>query len=174
MRLKKIASAGILSLLLCSLLFPQSLAELAKKEKERREKFKEKKSVLVTNADLAKIKKRAAILVPQSTGVRGERAEISSPARKSPPEKSPQPKTEEADKIESQTASSDLEERWRKAKEYGELLTLKINALWQEFYSLDDSTSQERLLREIDKATAILQKAQEDEEKIKKELEKLR
>jgi hypothetical protein len=35
-------------------------------------------------------------------------------------------------------AGSPLEEAWKKAKEYVELLTLKMNALWQQFYGLSD------------------------------------
>jgi hypothetical protein len=166
MQLKKTVAAVTLPLLLCSFLFSQNLAELAKKEKERREKLKGKKSLVVTNADLARLKKKASVIVLQSIEIKEERFGVSDTARKSLPKGS--------DKGEFLTAPSDLEERWMRAKEQVELLTLKINALWQEFYSLDDSTSQENVQRKIDEASLDLQKARQDEEKLKKELERLR
>lgn len=173
MELKKIVTAVTLPLLLCSFLFSQSLAELAKKEKERREKLKGKKSVVVTNADLARLKKKASLIVPQSIEIRGERAGVSGSERKSLPRESPSLETKESDKREFLTTDSDPEERWMRAKEQVELLILKINALWQEFYSLDDATSQESIQRKIDEASLNLQKARQDEEKLKKELERL-
>jgi hypothetical protein len=42
-------------------LYPQSLAELAEKEKVRRAQFKGKSSIVLTNADLEKTKKRSAL-----------------------------------------------------------------------------------------------------------------
>ncbi len=173
MELKKIVTAVTLPLLLCSFLFSQNLAELAKKEKERREKLKGKKSVVVTNADLAKLKKKASLIVPQSIEIREERAGVSGSERKSLPRESPSLKTKESDKREFLTSASGPEERWMRAKEQVELLILKINALWQEFYSLDDATSQESIQRKIDEASLNLQKARQDEEKLKKELERL-
>ena len=174
MELKKIVTAVTLPLLLCSFLFSQSLAELAKKEKERREKLKEKKSVVVTNADLARLKKKASLILPQSIEIREERAGVSGSERKSLPGESPSLETKESDKREFLTPASDLEERWMRAREQVELLILKINALWQEFYSLDDATSQESIQRKIDETSLQLQKARQDEEKLKKELERLR
>lgn len=174
MQLKKFVTGVTLPLLLCSFLFSQSLAELAEKEKERREKLKGKRSVVVTNADLAKLKKKASLIIPQSVEMREERAGVSGSERKSLPRESPSLEDKESDKREFLTTAPDPEERWMRAKEQVELLTLKINALWQEFYSLDDATSQESVQRKIDEASLDLQKARQDEEKIRKELERLR
>jgi hypothetical protein len=174
MERKRIVSTLILPLLLCSFLFSQSLAELAKKERERREKLKGEKSVVITNADLTKIKRKASVIVPQSLDKREDISKASSRERKSPPKKSPASRLMEADKRESYDAPSEIEDRWRKAKEYVQLLTLKTNALWQEFYSLDDATTQEAVQREIDEISKKLRKARQDEENIKKELENLR
>jgi len=49
------------------LLYPQSLVELAKKEKERRAKLSGKPSIVLTNADLKKIKKGAALITGSFT-----------------------------------------------------------------------------------------------------------
>lgn len=172
--MKKIVTAVTLPLLFCSFLFSQSLAELAKKEKERREKLKGKKSVVVTNADLARLRKKASVIVLQSIEIKEERAGVSGSERKSLPRESPSLETKGSDKGEFLTTASDPEEKWMRAKEQVELLILKINALWQEFYSLDDSTSQKSVQRKIDEASLNLQKARQDEEKLKKELERLR
>jgi hypothetical protein len=48
--------------LLATILYPQSLVELAKKEKERRAKLSGKPSIVLTNADLKKIKKGSALI----------------------------------------------------------------------------------------------------------------
>ena len=61
MRKTKILAGFVLSFFLATFLQPQSLADLAKKEKERRQALKGKGAAVVTNAELAKVKKRAAV-----------------------------------------------------------------------------------------------------------------
>jgi aspartate oxidase len=51
------------------------------------------------------------------------------------------------------------------------LLTLKMNALWQEFYSMDDMTPRDHIQRQISETYLKLQKAQIDAEQAKKEME---
>ena len=172
--MKKTVSVATLPLILCSFLFSQSLVDLAKKEKERRENFKRKKSIVVTNADLTRLKKKATLVVPQSVRDKEEKANVSEPEIKSFPGESASLEIVETDKSEFPTPTSRLEERWTRANEHVELLTLKINALWQEFYSLDDGTSQESIQKNIDEASVRLQKARQDEEKLRMELERLR
>jgi len=60
---KKLVSWFSFLIFMVALLSAQSLVELAKKEKERRAKLKKKSSVVVTNADLARIKKKPAVEV---------------------------------------------------------------------------------------------------------------
>jgi len=62
-RLKKISMFLSLLLLGFSLLSAQSLYELAQQEKKRRSKYKDKKVLVVTNADLMKSPKRPAVSV---------------------------------------------------------------------------------------------------------------
>jgi len=171
MDLKKFLSVGPFLLFFCLFLGSQSLSELAKKEKERRQKLKGKESVLITNATLAKLKKKPAILVSQPAVSEDTRRMIR-PKRKRPSRKPSKAKIEEADKRESLSIESSLE-KWKRAKEYVDLLTLRLNALWQEYYSLDEATSQEKVLREIDRVSRKLEKAREEEEKIKNDLKKL-
>lgn len=164
----------MLPLFLSSLLFSQSLVELAKKERERRERLKGEKKIIVTNADLRKLKKRPAVSVPQPlVGEKGNKRNVTS-KKKSPPKKTQSPEMAKAYKKEIKKALSDSEEKWKKAKEYADLLALKMNALWQEFYSLDDMISRDSIQRKISETYLKLQKAKKDEEKAKKELDQLR
>jgi choline-glycine betaine transporter len=57
MSFKKIIVAISLPLFLTCVLSSQSLVDLAKKEKERREKLKNQEKTVVTNADLSNIKR---------------------------------------------------------------------------------------------------------------------
>lgn len=174
MNLKKIASFFLLPLLFSSFLFSQSLVELAKKEKGRREKLKEKRGPTVTNSDLVKLKKRPAILITQPA-VSEEEEQISKPEEKeAPPETAEMAEPIEAETIAPQKIISDLEEKWKKAKEYSGLLSLKMNGLWQEFYSLDDMISRDQIQREISETYLKLLQAQEVEKKIKEELDQAR
>jgi hypothetical protein len=77
--MKKIM-VGILCLFLCTALaFPQSLAELAKKEKDRRARLKGKPSIVLTNADLTRSKKGSALTQNTSSSIRDDK-NMSSPS----------------------------------------------------------------------------------------------
>jgi hypothetical protein len=58
---KKVLVSLFLPLLMASFLQSQSLADLAKKEKERRAALKGKGASVTTSADLAKVKRRPAV-----------------------------------------------------------------------------------------------------------------
>ncbi|MFP4081269.1 MAG: hypothetical protein ACLFVG_00780 [Candidatus Aminicenantes bacterium] len=167
---KKIISALTLPLLLSSFLFSQSLVELAQKEKERRQRLKGKKGIVVTNADLQKFKKKPAVSVPLPPEEEQEKRIPITPRETTIPDV-PQP-AEEQKTANLNKKISDLEQRWEKAKEYVGLLSLKMNGLWQEFYSLDDMTSRDSIQREISETYLKLQKAKKEEEEIRKELER--
>ncbi len=159
--------------LFISLLFSQDLVEIAKKEKERRAKLKGKKAIVITNHNLYKYRGREAISIKTSGFVSRSIPKISpSPSRKSYQSKEIPPSSE-LDKQEMfwRGKREEYEQRWKKAKEYVDLLTLKMNGLWQEFYSLDDMTSRDKIQREISETYQKLLKAKEEEAKAKKELE---
>lgn len=172
----------VLFFFITSLLSAQSLAELAKKEKERRENLKGKKAIVVTNADLARLKKRPALETPVAEAA----AEAGSELERREPVRATQPGsptvTQAEDKLSELDRSSgkkdedlkaELEEKWMKAKEYVSLLETKMNALWQEFYSLDDMTSRDSIQQQISETFLKLEKAQEEEAKLKEELDKV-
>lgn len=176
-----------LFLFLASLISAQSLAELAKKERERRENLGEKKGIVVTNEDLAKVRRRPALETSRTASeVLGsamssleQRTEEREPPITFSGQTVPTVTTESVSAISPPLDigsragdQKQLEEAHQKAKEYVELLTLKLNALWQEFYSLDDMTPRDQIQQAIAETYLKLQKAQEEEEKLRQQLEK--
>lgn len=166
----------------------QSLAELARKEKERRENLKSKQSKVITNKDLENLQKTPAIIVkgqetlsspessstafPQSSSTPGvvHRVTVAEPAGGTT--SSQASGTAEQRSSFSDKEGSSLENAWKRAQEYVELLTLKMNALWQEFYSLDDMTSRDHIQRQISETYEKLLKAQEEENRLRTEYER--
>ena len=174
MSLKRIIAVFSLPLFLSSFLLSQSLVELAKKEKERREKLKGKKTIVVTNYDLKKVKKKPAVSIRQPVFYR-------TPSKKEPTtlEKSSsyqaQPSVEkDIDKREPrEDTPEELEAKWNKAKEYVDLLTTKLNGLWHEFYNMNSMRSKETIQQQIADTSENLQKAKTDEARARKEFQQL-
>ena len=177
-----------------SFLSAQSLAELSKKERERRAAAKGK-TTIVTNDDLGKIKKKPAVSSgqPAKTGEEDQAenpeaaVEIVTPpegenaqpqqatppgVEQTPPEQAP-PSDQEPVLTDEQfnARKTELEDRWNKAQEMVDLLTMKMNGLWQEFYSLDDMTARDRIQQQISENYEKLLKAQQDEAAAKEELD---
>lgn len=190
--MKKVLAVSLL-LSLCGLSYTvaqeQSLAELARKEKERREALKSKTVKVITNKDLENLQKTPALILKgQETSTLEETPTQSSVSTSSDQkvvhrvtvDKVPGKQSTysspagTADQLSSSadTASSSLETAWKKAQEYVELLTLKMNALWQQFYSLDDMTSRDHIQRQISETYEKLIKAQEEETRLRTEYEK--
>ena len=174
MRAKKIFAFFFLPLLLSSLLYSQTLAEIAQKERERRESLKGKKARVITNADLAKLKKKPALEIPEAAEPPvTEEAQVTEalpPLAQEPQERPPLAEPVPEDK--SQSTLIGLQQRWEKAKEYVELLTLKMSALWQQYSGLDAATPKEAIQMSISETFIKLEKAQEEEDKARLELEK--
>lgn len=189
----KILASLVLPLFLASFLQSQSLAELAKKEKERRAALKGKAATVTTNADLGKVKKRAAV---ESTGqelaaeeasaeaaqadakaqqgeappVEGaqaaQAAEEVKPAEEVPPGENPRMSPQEVQKKQ-----SELADKLQEKIDMVELLNIKMNALYQEFYGLDNVKSRELIQIQISDTYDKLLKAETESAKAKKELE---
>jgi len=157
----------------------QSLVELAKKEKERRESLKGKQVRVVTNQDLENLTKTPALTLPPqestSTGFVGELPSTSDRPVVHRVTVEP-PRSQNLKETGTETYSQDisgstLEEAWKKAKEYVELLTLKMNALWAEFYGMQDMKSRDYLQQQISETYEKLLKAQEEEARLRMEYE---
>ena len=188
MGLSRLASAVIVLLLAVSTGLGQSLTEAAKKEKERRAAYKNKPTAILTNEGLSRLNKKEAMSA-SSTQVTAPEAETpSEPAEAEPgqPQASttsrtivPRESTVSPTPVVSPNLDSssggnagNLESRWQKAKEYADLLELKLNALWQEFYNTTDMTFQAKLQQEIGLTFEKYTQAREDEARALAELEK--
>ena len=182
MSFKKIIVGISLPLFLTTVLSSQSLVELAKKEKERREKLKGQKKTVVTNADLSNIKRGPALTTsrqPSSldTGTTtGSSSSLSAMDKAEPSGAGSRTAAAGgADRAEpGQNEAAELEQKWKSAREQVGLLTTRMNGLWQEFYSMDDMSSRETIQRQISETSLRLQKAKEDEARARKEFQAAR
>jgi len=182
MSFKKIIVGISLPLFLTSVLSSQSLVELAKKEKERREKLKKQEKTVVTNADLSNIKRGPALTTsrqadpPEGSGMAVSSSEMSAQDKAEPSgAKARSSDARSPDRAQPQENTTDqLEQKWKSAREQVGLLTTSINGLWQEFYSMDDMSSRENIQRNISETSLRLQKAKEEEARARKEYQQAR
>jgi hypothetical protein len=185
MFVKKMLAMMVLPFLLAAFLHSQSLAELAKKEKERREALKGKSTTVITNADLTKVKKRPAVESAEAELVEAEEL-----AEQVGEEDVPPPATVETAEAEEQAGDlvipaeppaltekeiqmkqNELIDLAAEKQEMVELLTMKMNALYQEYYGLDTLKSREILQIQISDTYDKLLKAEADAAKARQEVE---
>ncbi|MGQ9800130.1 MAG: hypothetical protein ACUVRL_00460 [Candidatus Saccharicenans sp.] len=171
----------------------ENLAELARKERERRESLKGKKVRVVTNKDLEKLTKAEALTLPPQSEEAAAAAGTVQPLTMSSEESQTRPPgTVHRVTVENppsqnarvssgnfpdtaqgrDVAEASLEEAWKKAQEYVELLTLKLNSLWAQFYGLSDMKSKDYIQMQISETYEKLTKAQEEEARLRQQYEK--
>jgi hypothetical protein len=170
----------------------QSVVELAKREKERREGLKGRHAVVVKNHDLLRVKKVAAVQVtdpdasvPEAQNV--EPATVSSdtePAnlpsgsgapggRRIVPSVSPNGPLITGDLDRDQTEGrGTLEAQFKAANELVDLLTTKMNALRQQYENQDAMVPGYVIQEQIAETNQRLVKAQAQEARIRSEMEK--
>jgi hypothetical protein len=163
----------------------ENLVELAKKERERRESLKGKKVKVITNKDLENLTKTPALTLPpqpqpaEPQGLTEATSAGTAPSvvhRVTVENLPEQMQPETGTRLSSPPSGSDastasLEEAWKKAQEYVELLTLKMNQLWAEFYSQTGMKSRDSIQQQISETYDKLLKAQEEEARLRKEYE---
>ena len=166
MSAKKTSVSAIFLLFFASFLNSQSLVDVAKKEKERRAKWKGKKSIVVTNDTLQKKKIEPALSYKSVASPHVETLSRSELPDKRALDKIPDqvPAIKQSSRFDDVKA---LEDRWREAKEIVALTILKMNALQQEYHSMDDMTPRSLIQQKIADTYLKLQKAQKDAEKAK-------
>ncbi|MBE3130059.1 MAG: hypothetical protein IMZ54_04975 [Acidobacteria bacterium] len=181
---KKILVYLFLPLLLASFLHSQSLADLAKKEKVRRAALKGKGAAVTTSADLAKVKRKPAV---ESAGQEQTAEEaVAQVGQGETPPAAGQPAAAVAEKLAAETPpgetpamsekeflakQAELGEASKQKQEMVELLALKLNSLYQEFYGLDNMKSREILQSQISDTYDKLLKAEVEANKANKDLE---
>jgi hypothetical protein len=183
---KRILVSLFLPLLLASFLQSQSLADLAKKEKVRRAALKGKGGPVTTSADLAKVKRRPAVesAGQEQTAQAGQAAVKAQPGAKppaagqpavaaaeKPAEETPPGETPAMSEKEFLAKQAELGETSKQKQEMVDLLTLKLNSLYQEFFGLDNVKSREILQIQISDTYDKLLKAEAEANKANKDLE---
>lgn len=170
--MKRFLFGGLIILLTVGSLSGQSLVDLAKKEKARRAGLQGKKGPVITNADLKKIDKAAALISPPTRTTLQKNPQMNTPVP-TPVIRSTAPDSRDQDaRSQSSSQSEELEERWMRARQLVDLLTTKMNGLWQEFYTLDDMMDRGEIQRQISETYLSLQKAQQEASQIKDELDR--
>ncbi len=175
MKLKKIIIGISLPLFLSSILFSQNIVEVARKERERRARLKGLKAAVVTNADLRKVRKRPAldtsrIVIPQSAAVPPSKSSEMDKAEPTPggaAQQDPNIDRQEPGQASVEQAEAD----YYKAKEYTQLLTVKLKGLWLDYYNMDDTTDRNLIQKQIAETSLQIEKAQRDEAIAKKAME---
>lgn len=165
-----------------SLVFGQTLADAAKKEKERRDALKGKSTVAVTNEDLAKVKLKPAVDIPKNEAPREGEAlplpgEGVDPATLAPGSKPGAVANPGAPLGESQqqydSKKLELQGKLNSAQELLDLLNLKTQSLWQQFYTFNSMTSKDKIQKEIADTTLKMQATAADQARVKDELSRL-
>jgi hypothetical protein len=183
---------------LAAFLGAQSVADLAKTEKERRERFKDRHAVVVTNADLLRVKKLPAVEVANPGASGGEavmneaqdvgQATISSEADQAslssdsglPPVRQIVPRVVAdgpvvmgSNEASGQSASNEtLEAQLKASQDLVDLLTTKMNALRQQFESQDAMVPGYVIQQQLDETNQRLLKAQAQQARIEAQIAK--
>jgi type II secretory pathway pseudopilin PulG len=175
----------------------QSVVELAKREKARRESLAGRHAAVVNNHDLLQVKKTAAVevAVPVQEGSEGALAEDqgtdaevlpSDDAQSVPPSGSGAPSgrrivprvasngpliTGDANRDQAETGGT-LDAQLKSANDLVDLLTTKMNALRQQFEFQDNMVPGYVIQKQIDETNQRLVKAQAQQARIQAEMEK--
>ncbi len=159
MRRLSIMLATALLLTFADLAYSQSLADLAKKEKERREQVKTPERV-ITNQDAARFKATGVMTItlpapePPAAAKSPEEKEASKEVSGAKPEK---PESDEPVDFQGRPESywrqtvADARGKVRELENEGNVLVLKLNDLQNRFYRESDGFRQQDLQREISK-----------------------
>ena len=173
----------------------QSLADLAKQEKARRESLKGRHAVVVRNADLLKIQKAPAVQIttpdiaevddventasePETVLGEDEQANLPSgsgapPIRRNVPRSAPDGPliTGEANR-DSEEGGGTLDAQLKASKDLVDLLTTKMNALRQQYEAQDSMVPGYVIQQQLDETGQRLVKAQAQQARIEAMVEK--
>jgi hypothetical protein len=177
--MKRILTAGILLAVVTSL-YGQSVVDLSRQEKARRESLKGRRAKVVTNADLDALRRLPAMTTPseQTAAENPEMAggldsnSAASPSEAMIPSVAPNgPALAYSGSSSSFNDAANLEARLKAASEQVDLLTDKMNRLLQESNNLNTMTPRDVIMQEISDTSQKLAQAQDDAAKLKAQLE---
>jgi hypothetical protein len=181
---------------LAASLSAQSLAELAKKEKARREGLKDRHAVVIRNADLFRVQKTPAVTVTNPGEAAGEAGVVEgqdvepatvsededpgtqpsgsgAPSRRIVPSVAPNGPliTGEANRDQADVGGT-LEAQLKAARDLVDLLTTKMNALRQQFETQDAMVPGYVIQQQMDETNQRLLKAQAQQARIEAQVAK--
>jgi hypothetical protein len=153
MKLRLTAVTTVVLLFFAGLAYSQSLGDLAKKEKERREKLKNE-SKPITNKDTSKYK-NSAITTGSPPAAASAKAEAEKPAPEAakPAKVEPDEPVDLLGRPESfwRQTMSDARQKVKDLENEANVLTLKLADLQTQFYRESDGFRQQQIQREIQK-----------------------
>jgi len=186
--MRKILAAALI-VGFASSLQAESLVELSRREKARRESLKGRLPAVVTNKELAGLRKSPAVSSPTPeqapegafpTGADGPQGPGGAAASSATPSRSRRivprvvpsgPSLVGEDGSPGGNSAEDLQSRLRAVREEADLLTTKLNGLRQRFYRNDDMTPRDVIEREMAETYAGIEKVREKESALLEELE---
>lgn len=180
--MKRILTASVI-LAVAGSLYGQSVADLSRQEKARRESLTSRHAKFVTNADLAAVRKLPALITPseQTAGENPETSGDLAPNSADPPHDDMIPSVAPNGPLLYSPASSstfgdggNLEAQLKAATEQVDLLTDKINRLLQESNNLNSMTPRDVIMQQISDTSQKLAEAQDDMAKLKTQVEATR
>jgi rubrerythrin len=183
--MKKAAIGVFLCVFLANAAGAQSVAELARRQKARRAALKGKPAAVITNKDLAKVKRTPALVVQTPVEITAENVEAAAGAETPPAAEGTPPAAETAPPAVAEApaetgALTDQQYKEKRdslaaaaarAQEYADLLQLRLGQLWQQYYNLDDMAPKDAVQAQISEVYTKMQQAQADALKVKTELE---
>lgn len=170
-------------------LYGQSVSDLARREKARREALKGNRAKVVTNVDLAAVRKTPAVIVvnPDSaeesnaSGIAGQdpsgltsggTGDASGPVVMVPTVAKNGPVLMgNSDSADAAASAGDAESRLKAANELIDLLSTKMNALMQESNNLNTMTPKDVIQRQIDETNRKLIRVQDEAARLKDQIE---
>ncbi len=179
--MKRVIAAAVF-LILAGGLYGQSLAELSRREKARRESLKGKQAKVVTNTDLAQVKKRPAILVVPSEPVPPEGAAAADGQPSPGADVASDPDVMVPTVIDNgpalagpaapvaPTSVKDLEAKLKAAEDLVGLLTDKMNMLITQASNINGLNPRETVMQQIDETNKRLAEARDEVENLKTRL----
>jgi hypothetical protein len=174
--MKRIAVLSVCLVLIGSL-YGQSVVELSRREKARREGLKGRAARVVMNADLAALQKLPAATTPETAAAKPETPNRpnQTPADATREDMSPAvapngPLLYNPADADSFKSGGNLEARLKAAHEEVNRLTTQMNLLMQQINILNTMTPRGVYQQQIDETYQKLLKAQDEEAKLKAEL----
>jgi uncharacterized small protein (DUF1192 family) len=175
--MKKVVVLTVFAAMVGSL-YGQSVADLSKRERARRAALGMNRAKVVTNADLAAVRKTPAVVVGNPNAEPESEATVipaTAPSGADSGEVVMVPTvTKNGRQLFNDANSgpgSDAASRLKAANELIDLLTTKLNALMQQANNLDTMTPKDVIMKQIDETNQKLARVQDEAERLKAQIE---